>query len=204
MSIYAKLRDILEEQAEEAWKVSFSELERLIGAKLPPSAFKYPGWWSNNPSNNAMTKIWLEAGWRTEQVDVPGQTLVFRRGEKPVIVERRGFRDRARPWEGSPEGWPALEIKSMGPGMTPEKRRLLKLRASEAMRNELEGLEAPEWKKKLRFEDLYGCMKGTIKIMPGVDVTAPAYTQEEWAEIEAERDRKWDEMLKPLDEKERR
>ncbi len=74
MSIYAGLKDILEEKTEEAWKVSFSELEGLIGARLPASAFKYPGWWSNNPSNNAMTKIWLEAGWRTEKVDIPGQT----------------------------------------------------------------------------------------------------------------------------------
>lgn len=40
---------------------------------------------------------------------------------------------------------------------------------------------------KVRFKDLFGCMRGMIRIMPGVDVTAPAYSEAEWAEIEAER-----------------
>ena len=60
----------------------FAEIERVIGAKLPPNSPQYPAWWSNNPSNNVMTKIWLAAGFRTEQVDTRARKVVFRRIEQ--------------------------------------------------------------------------------------------------------------------------
>lgn len=192
MSIYGKLKDILAARDEEAWKVSFSELERLIGAKLPASAFKYPGWWSNNPSNNAMTKIWLEAGWRTEKVDIAGQTLVFRRGETPLIVERAGFRDRARAWEGQPETWPQLETKSTGTAEENIAEAKRRMRAGELRRaakagaleddmfEELQLSEAAEAAlgRPVCFADFFGVLKGMVTIMPGVDLTAPS--DEEW------------------------
>jgi hypothetical protein len=59
--------------------MTFSEVEAVIGGPLPPAAGRYAAWWSNNPSNNVMTRIWLEAGYRTERVDLGGRKLVFRR-----------------------------------------------------------------------------------------------------------------------------
>ncbi len=59
--------------------MTFAEIERVIGAKLPPNSPQYPAWWSNNPTNNVMTKVWLKAGYRTEQVDVKSRKVVFRR-----------------------------------------------------------------------------------------------------------------------------
>ena len=59
--------------------MSFNDIERVIGTALPESSKKYPAWWSNNPSNNVMTRFWLQAGFQTERVDVPGRRLVFRR-----------------------------------------------------------------------------------------------------------------------------
>ena len=61
--------------------MTFAEIERVIGGKLPPNSPQYPAWWSNNPSNNVMTKVWLSAGFRTEQVDVKSRKVVFRRIE---------------------------------------------------------------------------------------------------------------------------
>jgi hypothetical protein len=63
--------------------MTFAEIERVLGARLPASK-QYPAWWSNNPSNNVMTRAWLEAGFQTERVDVGGERLVFRR-----VRERR-------------------------------------------------------------------------------------------------------------------
>ncbi|MCB1416552.1 MAG: hypothetical protein KDJ64_09080, partial [Nitratireductor sp.] len=40
--------------------------------------------WSNNPSNNVMTKEWLAAGYETESVDVAGEKLVFRKCGRPT------------------------------------------------------------------------------------------------------------------------
>jgi hypothetical protein len=59
--------------------MTFQEIEKVIGAKLPPSAKKHRPWWSNNPNNSVMTKVWLDAGFESEQVDMAGRKLVFRR-----------------------------------------------------------------------------------------------------------------------------
>ena len=79
MSKFNKLKEVLEKLTAAEWRVTFNELQKLIDVELPASAWKYPGWWSNNPSNNSMTKIWLQEGWYTEQVDIDGQTIVFKR-----------------------------------------------------------------------------------------------------------------------------
>lgn len=78
--------------------MTFAEIERVIGGKLPPNSPQYPAWWSNNPSNNVMTKVWLDAGFRTEQVDVKSRKIIFRRvedkpaGEPPPPPARKGER----------------------------------------------------------------------------------------------------------------
>jgi hypothetical protein len=78
MSKYDRLADFLREQKTQEIPVTFKEIERVVGTSLPASS-RYPAWWSNNPSNNVMTKIWLDAGYRTEQVDIGARKLVFRR-----------------------------------------------------------------------------------------------------------------------------
>jgi hypothetical protein len=57
--------------------MQFSELEKLLGFDLPPSARKHRAWWSNNPSNSVMTKAWLAAGYQSEQVDLEAEKLTF-------------------------------------------------------------------------------------------------------------------------------
>lgn len=78
MGKYDPLRTFLQDQPGERVPVTFAEIERLIGSPLPNSK-RYPAWWSNNPSNNVMTKVWLDAGYVTEQVDTEAGRLVFRR-----------------------------------------------------------------------------------------------------------------------------
>lgn len=81
MSKYDRLGEYLRTQRAREVPMTFAEIERVIGAKLPPSSPQYPAWWSNNPTNNVMTKVWLKAGFRTEQVDVKSRKVVFRRVE---------------------------------------------------------------------------------------------------------------------------
>ena len=78
MSKYEPLGQFLKQQTHEFVPMTFSEIERVLHAKLPDSK-KYPAWWSNNPSNNVMTKQWLDAGFETESVDIERGKLVFRR-----------------------------------------------------------------------------------------------------------------------------
>src|SRR6266480_777464 len=86
MGKYSRLGEFLRTQRSREVPMTFSEIERVIGGKLPPSSPQYPAWWSNNPSNNVMTKEWLNAGFRTEQVDVKSRKVVFRRIEEKLTA----------------------------------------------------------------------------------------------------------------------
>jgi len=77
MDKYAALESFLRSHGKQVIRTTFAEIEKIVGQPLPASA-KYPAWWSNNPSNNSMTKVWRRANFRTEQVDVARKTLVFR------------------------------------------------------------------------------------------------------------------------------
>lgn len=78
MGKYDPLRTFLQGQRQGRVPMKFDELESILGFKLPASK-QYPAWWSNSPSNNPMTKVWLQAGYKTEQVDTAGERLVFSR-----------------------------------------------------------------------------------------------------------------------------
>src|SRR4029079_5573014 len=82
MSKYEALRTHLASQTGDRIPMTFEEIEDVLGFKLPKSQ-AYPAWWSNNPTNNVMTNEWLAAGYKTEQVDIEGRKLVFRRAEQP-------------------------------------------------------------------------------------------------------------------------
>ena len=79
MGKYEPLGQFLKKQKRNHLKMSFAEIESLIGAKLPKSSKSHRAWWSNNPSNNVMTKQWLEAGFETENVELEAERLVFRK-----------------------------------------------------------------------------------------------------------------------------
>lgn len=76
MSKYAPLTSFLNNAAPRQLKLTFSDIEKVLGFPLPASK-QYAAWWSNNPSNNVMTKAWLSAGYRTEQVDIANENVVF-------------------------------------------------------------------------------------------------------------------------------
>jgi hypothetical protein len=46
------------------------------------------------------------------------------------------------------------------------------------------------------WQNIFGCLKGMITFPPDFDPTASPYTEEEWAEIDRERDARWDEMMR--------
>ena len=78
-SKYAPLEFHLRDSGRARVPMTFSEIEHIIGARLPPAAFKHRALWSNNPGNWVMTKAWLAAGYQTEKVDMEKRTLVFRK-----------------------------------------------------------------------------------------------------------------------------
>ncbi|MGI9392249.1 MAG: DUF7662 domain-containing protein [Parvibaculales bacterium] len=92
MSKYTSLQQHLETLNQQEIPLSFSEIEKIISASLPSSARRYRPWWSNNPFNNVMTHAWLKAGYRTAQVDMEGEKLIFRKDKASMSGVKLGNR----------------------------------------------------------------------------------------------------------------
>lgn len=78
MSIYEPLVQFLAAARGGAVRLSFAEIERALGRRLPSSARKHQAWWANSDSHT-QAATWMAAGWQTEQVDLGGETVVFAR-----------------------------------------------------------------------------------------------------------------------------
>jgi hypothetical protein len=119
MSKYEALPQFLAKNDRAAHRMSFREIEQVLGFKLPKSAYEYEAWWSNNATGHSHARTWLRFGWRTEVVDLAGRKVTFRRlaPSSPLAA-------------------------------APQKR------------------------------DPWGCMAGTVTILPGVDLSAPS--DEKW------------------------
>lgn len=94
MSKYTPLKDYLQAQITSEVPLSFAEIEALIGAALPASAYKHRPWWANEAAGHVHAQAWLEAGYEASQVDMPGRKLVFRRLQTVPGIARPG---RGRP-----------------------------------------------------------------------------------------------------------
>ena len=77
-SRYAGLQAYLAGRPEPVVRLSFADIERIIGGTLPASARKYRPWWANEEGGTHIhARAWLDAGRRTAKVDMNGQTVDF-------------------------------------------------------------------------------------------------------------------------------
>lgn len=96
---YAPLYRLLRARAGREWRVSFAELEAVLGFALPESARVHRPWWSNqrNGGGHGHALAWQVAGWKTRAVDLERETLVFERdGARGDAVSPAGAPVRTR------------------------------------------------------------------------------------------------------------
>jgi hypothetical protein len=86
MTVYAPMKEFLSAQPIERVRLGFSEVERIIGRPLPKSAGDYQAWWANDPTHS-QAKAWLDAGWRTENLNLGRRTVEFVRIRKPASLQ---------------------------------------------------------------------------------------------------------------------
>jgi hypothetical protein len=80
MSRYRALADYLKGRGASIWEASFEDVEKVIGAPLPRSAYRYPAWWANQTGvGHSQTEGWKSVGWRTARVDITGKRVRFER-----------------------------------------------------------------------------------------------------------------------------
>lgn len=75
---YIALTTYLKNCGQDIIKMTFKEIESILGEPLPESTYKYPALWSNSESHsNALG--WLNAGYITQNLSIPNQTVEFLR-----------------------------------------------------------------------------------------------------------------------------
>ena len=78
-SVYEALAAYLSRQRAGRVVLRFSEVERIIGRPLPPSAKKHRAWWANDPTHVQARWGWLRAGWKVARVDLRNEVVTFER-----------------------------------------------------------------------------------------------------------------------------
>jgi hypothetical protein len=81
MSVYDPLRRKLESVRKRTVRLSFSEIEALLGRPLPASAYKFSAWWGNESSRRAghtQAMSWLDAGFKAK-VSLKQRAVEFHR-----------------------------------------------------------------------------------------------------------------------------
>jgi hypothetical protein len=114
---YEPLGVFLRGQRSEEVPLTFDEIEQITGVKLPPKAQHHRAWWSNNASNNVMTKVWLEAGYESAQVDMSARKLVFRRVAKTPSREPSPLLTDTKKGERHPIFGALKDITRLVPGV---------------------------------------------------------------------------------------
>jgi len=77
---YIGITKYLEKQVADSLSLSFSEIKSINGNHLPASAYKYPAWWANTKSHSEAFG-WLNAGYKTVEVNMEKEIVIFKRIE---------------------------------------------------------------------------------------------------------------------------
>ena len=98
------------------WRTTFRELEAILGFRLPDSARLYRPWWSNQRkgAGHSHALSWHAAGWKTREVDLEVETLVFARDS---ASSRKRHLD-------IDEIWPPIRGGSWPPGFTMSREQI--------------------------------------------------------------------------------
>lgn len=92
------------------WKTTFDEIESIIGSRLPDYARKDRGWWANKRLVKGLliTSLWIDAGWKTAEVDMDAEKLVFVKLNGPEDIPEVSLDDI----------WPPLSVGEWPEGLS--------------------------------------------------------------------------------------
>ena len=78
MGVYDPLRVYLRKQSDPVVRMTFGQVERVLGKPLPASARKHQAWWANETvGTHSHARSWLDAHRKTRSVDLNAATVEF-------------------------------------------------------------------------------------------------------------------------------
>ena len=81
-SRYAPLARWLQTQREDKARMTFEQIEQIIGDRLPESARQHRSWWANDAEGHVQSQQWLEAGWRVATLNMMDEQVTFVRAQE--------------------------------------------------------------------------------------------------------------------------
>lgn len=88
-SKYHPLYTALQRSAQEEVRLSFAEIEALLGCSLPASARLRRDWWGNR-QGALQASAWMQAGYLVEEIDLCAEVILFRKRQRRYVVQRDG------------------------------------------------------------------------------------------------------------------
>lgn len=77
---YGPLAAYLESADKTPLRLTFGDVEKILGRSIPMSARTYRAWWSNEiDGTHSHAKSWMSVGWKVDQVDFNAGSVIFRR-----------------------------------------------------------------------------------------------------------------------------
>ncbi len=86
-------------------KMSFADIEGVVGFRLPASAGRHRAWWSNSAAGPSQARAWMEAGWKVETVDLSEGVVIFARQDSSPLAAQNSPSNRR------PEGRQGLDAE---------------------------------------------------------------------------------------------
>lgn len=102
---YDALAGFLAAQESGIVRLGFSEIEQIMGRKLPPSARRHQAWWSNTVNGHSHARAWLSAGWQTSLPKLEEERVTFEKMGTASQLSRHALRpvEHGNSWgPGSP------------------------------------------------------------------------------------------------------
>ena len=75
MTKYEPLTHYLEQQSGSV-TMTYSEIEKILGQQLPPSASEYQEWWGNDDETHPQSMSWKKANYRVSILNL-GNSVTF-------------------------------------------------------------------------------------------------------------------------------
>lgn len=83
---YTPLQQYLIDLSADKVRLSFEEIETILKAPLPASAYKYKVWWANSERSQPHAITWLKAGYKIKEVDF-GNYVIFMKANVEEITD---------------------------------------------------------------------------------------------------------------------
>ena len=110
MSKYSLLEEYLRAQQGDSCVLTFSQIEEIIGARLPASAMWHEQWWGNDKTHTQACS-WMRAGWKVRQPRLMREQVRFIRND---------YRSSSSGGQSAGKSVSQVVVRNLDPGVVAE------------------------------------------------------------------------------------